>query len=96
MVLSKANGLSQEQFTTLQSQALAALVDGKDIYLKSSPGERRAFLSFCEEFGPFDAVLDGLNLFYARAQHSRTNVSELTRLSDMNCMKLVILSHFIS
>lgn len=54
--------VSQEDFDELRSAFLNPVLIGKDIFLKTQPEEMKHFLSFLSRQGPFDVVLDGLNI----------------------------------
>lgn len=41
------------------------VVAGNDIYLKTTPKEWESFVRVIEENGPFDIVVDGLNVAFA-------------------------------
>jgi hypothetical protein len=44
---------------------LEPVLIGKDIYLKSRPGELQSYLGFIRRTGKVDVVLDGLNIAYS-------------------------------
>ncbi|XP_028034689.1 mitochondrial ribonuclease P catalytic subunit [Bombyx mandarina] len=63
--------LSDEEFKTLQSNIKDKLIIGSDLFLKTSPQELEKFLNFIEKTGPYDIILDALNVSYSIGMHSQ-------------------------
>ncbi|XP_055854477.1 mitochondrial ribonuclease P catalytic subunit [Episyrphus balteatus] len=57
--------ISDEEFEKLSSSFLERVLIRKDVFLKSSPKEVENFTKFIEKTGPFDCVIDGLNVAYS-------------------------------
>ena len=62
--------LSSDQFQLLQQKLLDKSIIGKDVFLKTSPKELSLFQEFMERTGPYDMVLDSLNIGYKMFQRS--------------------------
>ncbi|XP_023949668.2 mitochondrial ribonuclease P catalytic subunit isoform X2 [Bicyclus anynana] len=56
--------LSAEEFATLQQNVKDKLIVGSDLFLKTSPEELKKFMDLVENTGPYDIVLDALNVAY--------------------------------
>lgn len=56
--------LSPEEFRALRDAAIDKVLKRGDIYRGSHPRELAAFKKFMVKRGPFDAVIDGPNVFY--------------------------------
>lgn len=57
--------LSIDEFRELKQVFFDNVIIGKDVFLKSNPGELRVFQDFIQKMGQFDVVLDGLNVAYS-------------------------------
>lgn len=56
--------ITPKDFTALQHEFLNNVVNGDDIYQKTTPEEWQAFEQIIKQNGPFDIVMDGLNVSY--------------------------------
>ncbi len=54
--------LSEEQFAQLQTEFMKRALKKRDVFLNSTPKELQRFNEFLEQNGPFDVVIDGLNV----------------------------------
>lgn len=57
--------LSEEDFKKLQDSFLQKVLIRNDIFLKSTPEEVKQFANYIERTGPYDCVIDGLNVAYS-------------------------------
>ncbi|CAG9123307.1 unnamed protein product [Plutella xylostella] len=57
--------ITEAEFGLLQNNVKDKLIVGSDLFLKSSPDELKRFLHFLDKNGPFDTVLDALNIALA-------------------------------
>lgn len=48
----------------MRSAFFESVVIGKDVFMNSTPEELQRFISFVEKNGPFDIILDGLNIAF--------------------------------
>ena len=53
---------------------MSGVLQGKDVYTKSTPTEVANFLHFLERKGPFHVVVDALNLYYRSAMKQAPKV----------------------
>lgn len=56
--------ISKKQFELLRTEFMANVVTGKNIYYNTTPEEWERFDSYIQETGPFDVIIDGLNVAY--------------------------------
>lgn len=54
--------ITDEEFITLRKEFLNNVVKGADIYHKTTPKEWQSFEQVIKKHGPFDIVMDGLNV----------------------------------
>lgn len=57
--------ITNSEFKLLQESFMSHVVVGKNIFNNSTPQELQNFKDFLEVTGPYDVVIDGLNLAYA-------------------------------
>lgn len=48
----------------MRSSFMKNVVQGRDIYCKTTPEEWKSFTDLIEQNGPFDVVMDGLNIAF--------------------------------
>ncbi|XP_031628172.1 mitochondrial ribonuclease P catalytic subunit-like [Contarinia nasturtii] len=83
--LEKSKPLSTTQFNMLRTEFMDKVVKGADIYQKTTPEEWKSFEEVIRENGPFDIVMDGLNVSYlakktvdqAKANNQSSSLSKL-------------------
>ena len=54
-----------EQFNMLHKKVLESVLQGKDVYQSTYPEELKEFLDMIEQQGPFDVIIDGLNIAFS-------------------------------
>ena len=54
-----------KEFNLLHKEVLEAVLHGKDIYQSTYPKELEEFLKMVDAEGPFDVVIDGLNMAFS-------------------------------
>ena len=54
-----------KEFNLLHKSVLDAVLQGKDIYQSTYPQELQEFLDMIDREGPFDVVIDGLNIAFS-------------------------------
>ncbi|XP_005093421.1 mitochondrial ribonuclease P catalytic subunit [Aplysia californica] len=56
--------VTDEEFSGLRSAFTDQVIVGSNIFYKSTPEELKHFMDFVERNGPFDVVIDGLNVIH--------------------------------
>ncbi|XP_053608447.1 mitochondrial ribonuclease P catalytic subunit [Plodia interpunctella] len=74
--------LSDEEFLKLQKVIKEKLIVGSDLFLKTSPEELQRFTQFVEKTGPYDIVLDALNIAFSARGGSRDKLVVLHAVVD--------------
>ncbi|XP_023298776.2 mitochondrial ribonuclease P catalytic subunit [Lucilia cuprina] len=64
--------LSDEDFTKLQTSFLDKVLIRNDVFQKSTPQEVKRFCDYVERTGPYDCVVDGLNVAYSMGSRKPT------------------------
>ncbi|KAM7349712.1 mitochondrial ribonuclease P catalytic subunit [Cochliomyia hominivorax] len=64
--------LSNEDFQKLQDSFLEKVLIRNDVFLKSTPEEVKKFSDYIERTGPYDCVIDGLNVAYSMGSKKPT------------------------
>ncbi|KPP75278.1 mitochondrial ribonuclease P protein 3-like, partial [Scleropages formosus] len=54
--------LSEEEYRLLKEQVMQDIMEGDDVFIKTTPKELKNFQKFLESVPAFDVVLDGLNV----------------------------------
>ena len=65
--------ITDSQFKSLRDSFLEKSLIGQDVFVNSSPEEVAAFQQFLEASGPFDVVIDGLNVIYRAVRRNKIN-----------------------
>lgn len=58
--------ISGEEFHELSKLFMEKVFVGDNVYLNTTPGEFKNFLKFLERAGPYDIVIDGLNIAFSQ------------------------------
>lgn len=66
--------MTNKQFELVKNEFVNKVVKGDDIYLKTTAKEWASFENVLKEKGPFDIVMDGLNVAYSTAKATGTEV----------------------
>lgn len=56
--------VSDEDFESIKTAFLDQVIVGSNVFFKSSPEEVNTFVKFVKKTGPFDVVIDGMNVMY--------------------------------
>jgi len=70
--------LENGQFIRLRDNFINRVIEGKDVFLKTTPQELEQFKEFVHRTAPYTIVLDGLNIAYAM-KHKRSNNVKLAK-----------------
>ncbi|KAM6972910.1 mitochondrial ribonuclease P catalytic subunit [Aplochiton taeniatus] len=81
--------LTQEEYQQLKERVMADVIQGRDVFTKTTPEELDSFKAFVKRKPAFDVVIDGLNV----ANITRGNQSEtlLAVVSELEKQGLVVL-----
>lgn len=71
--------ISNKDFNNVKKEFMKRVVKGADIYQKTTPDEWQRFEREIHENGPFDIVMDGLNVAYLANEKNYVN-KERTKL----------------
>lgn len=66
--------VTNEDYIELKESLFKNAMLGKSVFAKSTPNEIENFLSFINENGPFDIVIDGLNVVYSKPKKIDTTI----------------------
>lgn len=67
--LSPLSRLGLKDFEKLRDAFLRLAVERDDVFLSTTPEELKRFITFMNEKGRYDMVVDGLNVSYAAPKH---------------------------
>lgn len=67
--------ITEKEFDILKAEFMKNVVNGADIYHKTTPAEWEAFERTIRENGPFDIVMDGLNVAYLSSNERSKRIS---------------------
>ena len=95
-----------KEFNLLHKKVLDAVLQGKDIYQSTYPKELEEFLDMVDREGPFDVVIDGLNIAFSstpgrykdiqsRGQPGRLESLQVLNVVDYFCdagLKVLVVS----
>ncbi|CAG5129823.1 unnamed protein product [Candidula unifasciata] len=77
----KRSEVDSSDFHSIQSIFLDQVIVGNNVFFKSSPEEVDFFVKFVEKTGPFDVVIDGLNVMY-RGCHGKSDPRQLAKVVE--------------
>ncbi|KAA0710929.1 Mitochondrial ribonuclease P catalytic subunit [Triplophysa tibetana] len=84
--------LTKEEYAQLKDRVMKDVIEGKDIFNKTTPEELESFKSFVKRRPPFDVVIDGLNVANTtpKAAHSETLLEVISELKQQGLNILVL------
>ncbi|KAI7804292.1 putative mitochondrial ribonuclease P protein 3 [Triplophysa rosa] len=84
--------LTKEEYAQLKDRVMKDVIEGKDIFNKTTPEELESFKSFVKRRPPFDVVIDGLNVANTtpKAAHSETLLEVISELEQQGLNILVL------
>lgn len=84
--------ITNKDFNIVKSQFMKKVVKGADIYQKTTPEEWQRFERVIHDNGPFDIVMDGLNVSYlaneknySSKRHSLGNTEQIPKQRQKPC-----------
>ncbi|XP_072617515.1 mitochondrial ribonuclease P catalytic subunit isoform X2 [Vulpes vulpes] len=84
--------LSSEEYESLKGKIMKDVIDGGDLYKKTTPQELERFQNFVKYCPPFDIVIDGLNVAktFPKARESQVLLDVVSQLAKQNLELLVL------
>ncbi|KAM8948066.1 mitochondrial ribonuclease P catalytic subunit [Lycaon pictus] len=84
--------LSSEEYESLKGKIMKDVIDGGDLYKKTTPQELERFQNFVKCCPPFDIVIDGLNVAktFPKARESQVLLDVVSQLAKQNLELLVL------
>ena len=76
------NEITTAEFEAIQQSFLEQVIVGKNIFYKSSPDEVQHFIKFVQKTGPYDVVIDGLNVLNNKRNPNAVCLSDLSSSSS--------------
>ncbi|GFS24787.1 mitochondrial ribonuclease P protein 3 [Elysia marginata] len=71
-------GITQDEFEAIQKAFLDQVIVASNIFYKSTPDEVENFVKFVERTGPYDVVIDGLNVLNKQKRPRQADVLDRT------------------
>eukprot|EP00062_Callorhinchus_milii_P008792 gi/632952033/ref/XP_007891623.1/ PREDICTED: mitochondrial ribonuclease P protein 3 [Callorhinchus milii] len=84
--------LSEEEYSELRKRVLNDVIQGNDVFKKTTPLELEHFQAFVKRRPPFDVVIDGLNVanISAKVSQSKTLLDVVSHLAQQGLRLLVL------
>uniref|UniRef100_UPI00398EACF7 mitochondrial ribonuclease P catalytic subunit isoform X2 n=1 Tax=Pristiophorus japonicus TaxID=55135 RepID=UPI00398EACF7 len=84
--------LNEEEYSVLRECVMNDVIQGKDVFKKTTPLELQHFQTFVKNRPPFDVVIDGLNVanVSAKGNQSRILLDVVSHLAQQNLRLLVL------
>ncbi|XP_038636416.1 mitochondrial ribonuclease P catalytic subunit isoform X2 [Scyliorhinus canicula] len=84
--------LSEEEYNLLRKHVMNDIIQGTDVFKKTTPQELQHFQTFVQNRLPFDVVIDGLNVanITAKGNQSRILLDVVSHLARQNLRLLVL------
>ncbi|KAL2099279.1 hypothetical protein ACEWY4_005759 [Coilia grayii] len=84
--------LTEEDYADLKNSVMKNVIEGKDVFKKTTPEELESFKHFVSKRPPFDVVIDGLNVanVTAKGNQSETLLAVVSEFSQQGLSILVL------
>ncbi|XP_064179487.1 mitochondrial ribonuclease P catalytic subunit isoform X1 [Anguilla rostrata] len=84
--------LSEEEYRQLKDQVMKDVIEGRDVFNKTTPEELESFKAFVKRKPAFDVVVDGLNVanITAKGSQSETLLAVVSALEQQGLRILVL------
>ncbi|XP_036397421.1 mitochondrial ribonuclease P catalytic subunit [Megalops cyprinoides] len=84
--------LTEEEYGQLKDMVMKDVIQGKDVFNKTTPEELERFKTFVKRRPPFDVVIDGLNVANttAKGNQSETLLAVVSELEQQGLRMLVL------
>ncbi|XP_057714992.1 mitochondrial ribonuclease P catalytic subunit isoform X2 [Corythoichthys intestinalis] len=83
--------LSAEEYQQLRSRVMTDIIQGRDVFKKTTPEELERFKEFVRTKPAFDVVVDGLNVANITNDQSKKSESLLAVVSELKLQGLTVL-----
>uniref|UniRef100_A0A8C2XNV7 Mitochondrial ribonuclease P catalytic subunit n=1 Tax=Cyclopterus lumpus TaxID=8103 RepID=A0A8C2XNV7_CYCLU len=83
--------LTVEEYQQLKDRVMADIIQGRDVFNKTTPEELKRFKAFVERKPAFDVVVDGLNVANINRDKSRQSETLLAVVSELEGQGLTVL-----
>ncbi|XP_037551474.1 mitochondrial ribonuclease P catalytic subunit [Nematolebias whitei] len=83
--------LSAEEYKNLKDRVMADVIQGRDVFKKTTPEELERFKVFVSKKPAFDVVVDGLNVANINKQKRMLSETLLAVVSELECQGLNVL-----
>ncbi|KAK9533352.1 hypothetical protein VZT92_008474 [Zoarces viviparus] len=83
--------LTAEEYQQLKDRVMTDIIQGRDVFNKTTPEELERFKAFVERKPAFDVVVDGLNVANINKDKSRQSESLLAVVSELEGQGLTVL-----
>ncbi|KAM9707363.1 mitochondrial ribonuclease P catalytic subunit [Menidia menidia] len=83
--------LTEEEYQQLKGRVMADIIQGKDVFNKTTPEELERFKAFVRRKPAFDVVVDGLNVANIYKDKSRQSQTLLAVVSELHRQGLEVL-----
>ncbi|KAF5891345.1 mitochondrial ribonuclease P protein 3 isoform X1 [Clarias magur] len=82
--------LTEEEYTQLKRRVMEDVIEGRDVFNKTTPEELESFKKFVKDRPPFDVIIDGLNVACAtpKCAKSETLLAVVSELQGLNVLVL--------
>ncbi|XP_026855683.2 mitochondrial ribonuclease P catalytic subunit [Electrophorus electricus] len=84
--------LTEEEYAQLKHSVMADVIEGRDVFKKTTPEELEIFKAFVKKRPAFDVVIDGLNMAHVapKCSKSETLLAVVTELEEKGLNILVL------
>lgn len=83
--------LTAEEYQQLKDKVMVNIIQGPDVFNKTTPEELEQFKAFVKRKPPFDVVVDGLNVANINKDKSKLSETLLTLVSELTLQGLTVL-----
>ncbi|KAM6912594.1 mitochondrial ribonuclease P catalytic subunit [Xenentodon cancila] len=83
--------LTDDEYQMLKDRVLTDIIQGQDIFNKTTPEELERFKTFVKSKPAFDVVIDGLNVANINKDKHKLSETLLAVVSELDCQGLAVL-----
>ncbi|KAG9268965.1 mitochondrial ribonuclease P protein 3 [Astyanax mexicanus] len=84
--------LTEEEYSQLKQRVMANVIEGRDVFFKTTPQELQSFKNFVKKSPAFDVIVDGLNVanISVHGPKSQNLLAVVSELCDQGLTVLVL------